>query len=36
MEFDLRNVSAKNIKKQKKTCISFKSIIFIKNILFLL
>ena len=34
MKFDLRNVSAKNIKKQKqKAYISFKSIIFIKKLI---
>ena len=31
MVFDLRSVSAKNIDKPKKACISFKGIIFIKK-----
>ena len=34
MEFDLRVFSAKNIKKQKMTYISYKSIIFIKKYIF--
>ena len=34
MEFDLRNVSATNMKKQKKACISFKSIIFYQRTYF--
>ena len=32
MEFDLKNVSAKKHKETKQACISFKSIIFVKNI----
>ena len=32
IELDLKNVNAKKHKETEKSCISFKSIIFVKNI----